>query len=84
MGKQCGIELHLSEIVEVCHAARGKAIDPYIERFHEEVCSHCANQPTYQCPCPLDYLLVLAMEAIEAVDRRNAEQETASTEESEA
>ena len=69
-GKRCGIELHLAEVVEVCHAARGNTIEPYIERFHEDVCSHCANQPTRQCPCPLDYLLLLAVEAIEAVDER--------------
>jgi hypothetical protein len=72
-GKRCGIELHLPEIIEVCHRAKGGLIDPYIERFHEDVCSHCANRPTSQCPCPLDYLLVLAVQAIETVDQRNRE-----------
>ncbi len=69
-GKRCGIELHLAEIVEVCHAAKGNSMEPYIERFHSDVCSHCAIRPTNQCPCPLDYLLLLAVEAIEAVDER--------------
>lgn len=69
-GKRCGVELHLPEIVEVFHASRGKVIDPYIERFHSDVCSHCANRTTNQCPCPLDYLLLLAVEAIERVDER--------------
>jgi hypothetical protein len=69
-GKRCGIELHLPEIVEVCHAARGTVMGPYIERFHDDVCSHCSNRTTRQCPCPLDYLLLLAVEAIEAVDER--------------
>ena len=70
-GKQCGIELHLPAIVDVCHAAKSKSMEPYIERFHSDVCSHCANRPTRQCPCPLDYLLLLAVEAIETVDQRH-------------
>jgi len=69
-GKSCGIELHLAEIVEVCHKSQGGLLEPYQTRFHEEVCSHCANRSTPQCPCPLDYLLPLAIEAIEAVDER--------------
>jgi len=70
LGKRCGIELHLADIVEIAHAARSRAIDPYIERFHCDVCSHCANRTTSQCPCPLESLLLLAIEAIEAVDER--------------
>jgi hypothetical protein len=69
-GKRCGVELHLAEIVEVAHAARSRAIDPDIERFHSDVCSHCATRVTSQCPCPLDPLLLLAIEAIETVDER--------------
>lgn len=71
-GKQCGIELHLKEIVELTHRTRNQAMDEYIEHFHGDVCSHCANQDTDQCPCPLDPLLQLAIEAIEAVDGRRA------------
>ena len=48
-------------------------MDPYIERFHSDVCSHCANKTTSQCPCPLDYLLLLAIQAIDDVDQRRAE-----------
>jgi hypothetical protein len=70
-GKNCGIELHLAEIVEICHRANGQLIDPYIDQFHEDACSHCANKSTSQCPCPLDYLLTLAVQAIESVDARN-------------
>ena len=69
-GVRCGIELHLPEIVQVAHAARSRAMDPYIERFHTEVCTHCANRDSNQCPCPLDSLLLLAIEAIDAVDER--------------
>ena len=69
-GKRCGIELHLAEIVELTHRTRSRAMDPYIDHFHNEVCSHCANRTTDQCPCPLDPLLLLAIEAIETVDQR--------------
>ncbi len=70
LGKQCGIEVHLEEIVELAHATRSRIIDPYIERFHEDVCSHCANRTTRHCPCPLDPLLTLAIQAVETVDER--------------
>jgi hypothetical protein len=70
LGKRCGIELHLAEIVEICHNTRSRLVEPYTNRFHEDVCTHCANRPTSQCPCPLEYLLPLALDAIEAVDER--------------
>jgi hypothetical protein len=70
-GKACGVEVHLAEIVAIAHAGRSVAMDPYIERFHRDVCSHCANRDTKHCPCPLDPLLLLAIEAVEAVDERN-------------
>jgi hypothetical protein len=72
-GKRCGIELHLADIVQVAHAARSRAIDPYIEHFHSDVCTHCSNRETSQCPCPLDPLLLLAIEAIETVDERRGQ-----------
>jgi hypothetical protein len=56
--------------VEAVHTIHCNSLDPYIEVFHDEVCAHCANRPTNQCPCPLEYLLLLAVEAIETVDER--------------
>jgi len=72
LGKRCGVELHLDKVVEVAHSARSAAIDPYIERLHDDVCATCANRTTSQCPCPLDYLLLLAVQAVESVDQRRA------------
>ncbi|MBX3432792.1 MAG: hypothetical protein KF847_05695 [Pirellulales bacterium] len=70
LGKRCGIELHLEKLVEIVHAARSARIDPYIEGFHENICVSCPNSVTSQCPCPLEYLISLAVDAIEEVDRR--------------
>lgn len=74
LGKRCGVELHLPEIVQVAHSARNQAMDPYIQRFHENVCAHCANRTSKQCPGPLDYLLLLTVQAIDAVDARRQQQ----------
>ena len=71
-GKRCGIELHLPELVDVVHGVRSERIDPFIDNFHDEICTTCSNKPTNQCPCPLDYLLNLAVQAIETVDQRRA------------
>ena len=70
LGKRCGVEVHLGDLVEAVHQERSNWMGPYIDRFHEDICAHCENQPTKHCPCALEYLLQLAVEAIEAVDER--------------
>ena len=73
LGKRCGIEINLRELVDSVRKEQSNWIDPYIERFHDDVCAHCVNRETPQCPCALDYLLELAVEAIETVDARRAD-----------
>jgi hypothetical protein len=69
-GKRCGVELHLEEVVAVAHAASSACMDPYVAHLHDDVCAVCRLSTTRHCPCPLDYLLPLAIEAVEAVDQR--------------
>lgn len=66
-GKTCGIEEHLPELIEICSTTDSQLIDPYLERFHDEVCTHCEAQDGPNCPCALSYLLPLAVTAIERV-----------------
>jgi hypothetical protein len=62
------LEEYMSEIrAQVC--ARCVERPP-----HDEVCLHCASRNTTQCPCPLETLLILAVQAIEAVDQRRSDQ----------
>jgi hypothetical protein len=68
LGKCCGIELHTEALVAVVQANPCVRIDPYIDGFHSSFCRTCLVNPTSQCPCPLDYLITLAVEAIESVD----------------
>lgn len=70
--KRCGVELHLEEIVDVVHHNSSRCMDPYIDHLHNDICAFCANQVTDDCPCALDYLLPLVVEAVEAVDERHA------------
>jgi len=72
-GKRCGIELNLRTLVNIAHGVRSETIDPYIDKLHEEICAVCSVRPTNQCPCPLKYLITLAVQAIETVDQRRAE-----------
>jgi hypothetical protein len=69
-GKSCGIELHVSELVRICRTTDSVLMDPYIERLHDEICADCPAKDLSTCPCPLDYLLQLAVEAVENVERR--------------
>jgi hypothetical protein len=71
LGKRCGVELNLPQIVDAVHAKYSATMEPYTTNFHDMVCTQCPNRTTEQCPCPMDYLLLLAVQAIEAVDERH-------------
>jgi carbon storage regulator CsrA len=71
-GKTCGIERHVAELVDICRQTESKCIHPYIEKLHEEVCKQCEFKDSPSCPCPLDYLMLLAVEAVERVESRQA------------
>lgn len=69
-GIGCGIEQHLEKLVEMCRSVDSALIDPYLDRLHDEICSDCAYRDKPVCPCPLQYLLPLAVTAVETVERR--------------
>ena len=68
--KPCGIEAHLSELVELCRTTDSNQMATYVDKLHELICPTCANKDSSTCPCPLDYLLQLAVEAVERVESR--------------
>jgi hypothetical protein len=72
-GKLCGLETHLEKLIAVAHAASSACMDPYVDHLHNDVCTVCNLRTTRHCPCPLDYLLPLAIEAVDAVDERHQE-----------
>ena len=73
LGKECGIELHLPEIIESIHGVRSDSIEPYLAMNRKRICEKCALLHSSVCPCPMDYLAVLLVEAVEEVDRRRRE-----------
>ena len=70
-GKSCGIENHVQELVDICRQTNSRCIDPYIQKLHETVCETCESKDSPSCPCPLDYLMLLAVEAVENVQSRH-------------
>ncbi len=76
-GKRCGVELHLGEIIELVHTTGSACMDPYVAHLHDDVCAFCANRATKDCPCALNYLLLLVVEAVEGVDARQGKETTA-------
>jgi hypothetical protein len=73
LGVGCGVEQHLPELVEICETVHSELIDPYIERLEAKICATCNLRHGPCCPCPLSYLLPLAVEAIEQVNRGHAQ-----------
>jgi hypothetical protein len=72
LGKPCGIELHLPELIEAIHEIDSDSIVPYLQNNRLKVCEHCPRRHGSDCPCPMDYLAVLLVQAVETVDARHA------------
>ena len=77
LGKDCGVEMHLPQLVDSIHAERSKLIDPYLAHNRLGICAHCPYLHSSICPCPMDYLAVLIVEAVETVDQRRGRWEEA-------
>jgi hypothetical protein len=75
LGKPCGIELHFAELIDAIHKVGSPLIKPYLDHNRKEICEGCAFNHSSGCPCPMDYLAVLLVEAVEAVDQRRAERD---------
>lgn len=73
LGKNCGIEMHLPQLIDSIHAVHSDRIAPYLAHNRMEICTRCAFWHSSICPCPMDYLSVLLVEAVEAVDQRHAQ-----------
>jgi hemerythrin-like domain-containing protein len=70
LGKDCGIELHLPRLIESIREVHSVWIEPYLEHNREGICAKCAFLNSSICPCPMDYLSGLLVEAVETVDER--------------
>jgi hypothetical protein len=68
LGKECGIEMHLSQLIDSIHEINSDYISRYLVHNREKICQDCALLKTDVCPCPLHYLTVLIVEAVETVD----------------
>jgi hypothetical protein len=74
LGKNCGVEMHLPQLIESIHEVQSNCIGPYLEHNRREICARCAFLHSSICPCPMDYLSVLIVEAVEKVDLRRQQQ----------
>jgi hypothetical protein len=71
LGKKCGIEMHLPQLIDAIHEIKSWSIKPYLDHNQQVICQNCELLNTEICPCPLHYLAVLIAEAIETVDDRH-------------
>ena len=70
LGKVCGVEMHLPQLVAAVHEVHSDFMAPYLDSTHKKVCESCPYLHHDCCPCPMDSLAVLVVQAIEAVDER--------------
>jgi hypothetical protein len=69
-GVGCGVERYLPELIGICHSIKSRLIDPFADAMEAQICTTCELRKSRGCPCPMKYLLPLAIEAIEEVDQR--------------
>jgi hypothetical protein len=67
--------MHLPQIIDAIHEVRSDWIAPYLDNNRHHICETCALHHSSNCPCPMDYLAVLLVQAVETVDRRREEAE---------
>lgn len=75
LGKECGIEMHLSALIDAIHQVDSPLLEPYLRHNRATICAHCSALGADVCPCPMDYLAALVVQAVETVDARRAGQE---------
>jgi hypothetical protein len=72
LGKECGIEMHLPALINAIHQVHSPLLAPYLHHNRGTICAHCSRLGSDICPCPMDYLAALLVEAVETVDERRA------------
>jgi hypothetical protein len=72
LGKECGIEMHLPAVIEAIHQVYSPLLGPYQRHNRGTICTHCSRLGAAMCPCPVDYLAGLLVQAVETVDERRA------------
>jgi hypothetical protein len=70
LGKVCGVELHLPQLVEAVREVHSDWMGPYLDSTRQNVCQGCPHLHRDCCPCPMDTLSLLVVEAVETVDER--------------
>ena len=73
LGKECGIEMHLPQLIDAIHQVSSDSIAPYLQNNRNCICETCALHNGSSCPCPMDYLAILLVQAVETVDKRREE-----------
>lgn len=71
LGKLCGVEQHLPELIDAIHSVHSEVLAPYRNASQLRICAHCSFRHSEVCPCPMDYLHVLIVQAVETVDARH-------------
>jgi hypothetical protein len=70
LGKNCGVELHLPQLIDAVREVKSGLLQPYLDHNRHQICEKCAFLHSSICPCPMDYLLSPIVDAVETVEAR--------------
>ena len=77
-GFRCPLFEHLDEVIQIVGSTQEEAIEPYVDRLRQVICSHCQMNDSGHCAkrdnleCALDMYLPLVVEIIESELKRGA------------
>jgi hypothetical protein len=85
-GRRCALDMNLREIVKAVKAVKSNDISDYAGEIRHVVCEQCINQDEHgdcevrdSLDCCLNNFMLLAVDAIEEVDARHAQDVSPST-----
>jgi hypothetical protein len=62
--------MHLPQLIDAVREVQSGSIGSYLENNRRKICEHCPMLHGCDCPCPMDYLAVLLVQAGETVNER--------------
>lgn len=69
VGVVCGVELYLDRLIDAVREVQDRRMENFAENALDRVCRSCAARGHRVCPCPMEFLLPRAVQAVKTADQ---------------
>src|SRR5262245_49436341 len=67
--------MHLPQLIDAVREVQSASIEPYQDNNRRKICEDCPMLHGCDCLCPMDYLAVLLVQAVETVDEQRRQRQ---------